>query len=445
MTEKLKSTPEREALYVAARAVFAKEHGPRTFVPGQTYVPPSGKVVDEADLLHLLDASLDMWLTAGRYARALEDALPASFGRTAKALLVNSGSSANLLAASTLGAPMMTDMGLRPLEPGDEVITVAAGFPTTVSPIVQNGWKPVFVDVDLRTLCPDVEAVKAARSPKTRAVMIAHPLGNPYRADLIAEWCAKENLYLIEDCCDAIGATIGGKPVGSFGHFATLSFYPAHHITMGEGGAVMAASGKLRRVAESVRDWGRDCWCEPGVDNTCKKRFGWQLGELPEGYDHKYTYSNLGYNLKVTDMQAAVGLSQLAKLPLFIEARRRNWRHLRAGIAASPLLSERLTPVEATPGTEPSWFGFPMHVAPGINRMKLTSMLEDKKVGTRLLFAGNLVRQPAFKNVDYRVAGELKNTDEAMARTFWVGLHAALGPAQLDYTLEQLEGCLKRL
>lgn len=444
MSETLIHTPERDRVFDAARDFFRKAHGPKPFVAGQTYIPPSGKVMAEEDLMYLLDASMDLWLTAGRYCRQLESALPSYFGRSGSALLVNSGSSANLLAASALGARMMTDLKMEPIAAGAEVITVAAGFPTTVNPIVQNGWKPVFIDVDMTTLNAPMDAIRAARSPKTKAVMLAHPLGNPFRADELAEWCAKEGLYLIEDCCDALGAQITGKgPVGSFGHFATLSFYPAHHITMGEGGAVIAASGKLRRVAESVRDWGRDCWCEPGVDNTCNKRYGWQLGQLPMGYDHKYTYSNLGYNLKITDMQAAVGLSQLAKVNLFIEARRKNWKALYDGIKSSPVLRERLIPVEPTPGTEPSWFGFPLHTAPGINRERLLQALEENKVGTRLLFAGNLTKQPAYQNVEYRVVGDLKQTDEIMTRTFWIGVHPGIDDQRREYMLETLERVIK--
>ena len=319
------------------------------------------------------------------------------------------------------------------------MITAAAGFPTTVNPILQNGWMPVFVDVDPVTLNATPEAVMAARTPRTRAVVLAHTLGNPYRVDQVAEWCKREGLYLIEDCCDALGARVGNSPVGSFGDFATLSFYPAHHITMGEGGAVLPSSGKWKRVAESLRDWGRDCWCEPGKDNTCGKRFCWKLGALPEGYDHKYTYSNIGYNLKVTDMQAAIGLSQLRKAGAFIEARRRNWKRLREGVRASPVLSARLRPIEATPGTEPSWFGFPMLCEEGIDREKLVAFLEERKVGTRLVFAGNLTRQPAYRGANYRVHGELKATDAIMARAFWVGVHPALDEARIAYMLEQLE------
>ncbi len=434
---------DRAPILSAVREFFAKAHGPKEFIAGQTYIPVTTKVMDADDLEILVDASLDLWLTAGRFAREFEAKLSPTFGRNTQSLLVNSGSSANLVAISALGANMVADLKMRPLQKGDEVITAAAGFPTTVNPIIQNGWVPVFIDVDLKTINATVEAVQAARTPKTRAVVLAHTLGNVYRSDQLAEWCRKEGLYLVEDCCDALGATIGGAPVGSFGDFATVSFYPAHHITMGEGGAVIPRDGKWKRIAESVRDWGRDCWCEPGCDNTCKKRYGWTLGTLPPGYDHKYTYSNIGYNLKATDMQAAVGLSQLKKLPRFVEARRANWKRIYAGIQSSTILRERLTPVLPTEGTEPSWFGFAMHVAPAINREKLVSYLEDHKVGTRLLFAGNLVRQPAYKNSEYRIASDLKATDQIMAKTFWVGVHPALTEAKITYMLEMLEAGLQ--
>lgn len=435
---------ERAKVLDAAKTYFQAQHQKKSFVPGETFLPASAKVLDENDLSALIEASLDLWLTAGRFAQDFEKSLPAIFGIKNSALLVNSGSSANLIAISSLGAPMLGNFGEKPLQPGDEVITAAAGFPTTVNPILQNGWVPVFIDVDYNSLNALPETIMAAKTDKTRAVILAHTLGNPFRSDIVADWCRTERLYLIEDCCDALGAQITGKgSVGSFGHYATTSFYPAHHITMGEGGAVLSTSAKLRRVAESMRDWGRDCWCEPGQDNTCKKRFGWQLGSLPCGYDHKYTYSNIGYNLKVTDMQAAIGLSQLSKLPLFIEKRRANWKALREGIEGSPVLRDRFTPVEPTAGTEPSWFGFAIHCNDGIQREKITTFLEDRKVGTRLLFGGNLTKQPAYKNAKYRVSGTLENTDKIMNQTFWIGVHPALGPEQITYMLEQLETAAK--
>ncbi len=427
----------------SCRTFFAQARPQQTFIPGETYLPVTTKVLDAEDLVHLVDASLDLWLTAGRFSREFEARLPLHLGSRSVALLVNSGSSANLLAVSSLGAPMMRSFNLEPLAKGDEVITVAAGFPTTVNPIIQNGWVPVFVDVDLNTLNADIETIKAARTSRTRAVVLAHTLGNPYRADVLAEWCKREGLYLVEDCCDALGASVNGAPAGSFGDFATLSFYPAHHITMGEGGAVVPRDGRLKRVAESLRDWGRDCWCEPGKDNTCGKRFAWELGNLPCGYDHKYTYSNIGYNLKATDMQAAIGLSQLNKLERFIAARRQNWQVLFDGIKRSPLLREHLSPVLPTSGTEPSWFGFPMHCSAHLNREKVVAFLEDRKVGTRLVFGGNLTKQPAYRDVQYRVHESLDNTDRIMTKSFWIGVHPALDATRLTYMLEQLEAAVK--
>ncbi len=413
------------------------------FVAGKTYIPVSTKVLDASDLRHLMEASLDLWLTAGRFAREFEKRLPTFFSRSTGALLVNSGSSANLVAISALGAQMLPSLKLKPLQAGDEVITAAAGFPTTVNPIIQNGWTPVFIDVDPHTLNPTLEAVQEARSPRTRAVVLAHTLGNTYRADLIAEWCRKEGLYLIEDCCDAFGATIGDQPVGSFGDLATLSFYPAHHITMGEGGAVLPSNGRWKRVAESIRDWGRDCWCEPGVDNTCGKRFEWQLGTLPCGYDHKYTYSNIGYNLKATDMQAALGLSQLDKVHGFISARRKNFQKLADGIQSSDVLRRSFAPAAPTAGTNPSWFGLPLTCLPGVNRDKVVQALEKARIGTRLVFAGNLTKQPAYQSAQFRISGDLKWTDQLMASTFWIGVHPALDDARITYMLSQLETIAK--
>lgn len=414
----------------------------KPFVPGQTYIPPTAKVMDSADLVSLVDASLDMWLTTGRFAKDLEAQLPQHFGKKPKALLVNSGSSANLLAVSSFSSPHLRQYGLKPAERGDEFITVAAGFPTTVNPIIQNGWVPVFVDVEAQTLNTTLEKIKEAKSPKTRGVILAHTLGNPYRADEVSNWCQKEGLFLMEDCCDAFGSTIQNQPAGSFGDFATVSFYPAHHMTMGEGGAVFAKDSKWRRIAESLRDWGRDCWCEPGFDNTCGKRFGWQFGDMPAGYDHKYIYSHIGYNLKITDMQAALGLSQLSKIQSFISARKKNWKSLYEGIRSSPLLREKLIPVEPTPGTDPSWFGFALHCQGGLNRGKLTQELEKRKVGTRLLFGGNLLKQPAYKNIQCRVVGDLKATDQIMDNTFWIGVHAALDSERIQYMLENLEAAV---
>lgn len=429
----------RLAVIRAAQEYYRSKNKPTEFIPGKTYIPVTAKLVDDQDLSYLIDASLDMWLTAGRYGREFESQFGKLFGRTTKSLLVNSGSSANLVAISSLGSPELLKMDINPIKPGDEVLTVAAGFPTTVNPIVQNGWIPVFIDVDGITLNAVLEKLMEARTPKTRAVVIAHTLGNPFRADLIADWCKKEGLFLVEDCCDALGATIGDKPVGSFGEYATCSFYPAHHITMGEGGAVMSKDGFHKKIAESLRDWGRDCWCEPGVDNTCKKRFGWKLGDLPDGYDHKYIYSQIGYNLKVTDMQAAIGLSQLNKVADFVSIRRKNWKYLYDGIQSSPKLKKHFTPAEPTAGTNPSWFGFPLYCSEEISREKVVSELEQNKVGTRLLFAGNLTKQPAYKNVSFRVHGSLENTERIMKKMFWLGVHPVLDQARMDYMLEQLE------
>jgi len=434
----------REDVLKAARDFYRGNAKSTTFVPGETYIPVTAKKVDEDDLTHLMEASLDMWLTAGRYATEFEQKIPSFFGREkVKGLLVNSGSSANLLAISSFGSHQLKPFGMEPIKSGDEVITVAAGFPTTVNPIIQNGWTPVFVDVDLNTLNALPEKIMEAKTEKTRAVVLAHTLGNPYRSDILADWCKKEKLFLMEDCCDALGAQVNGKPAGSYGDYATLSFYPAHHITMGEGGAVIPRDIKFGKIAESVRDWGRDCWCEPGHDNTCKKRFQWKLGDLPKGYDHKYTYTNIGYNLKVTDMQAALGVSQLKKVGSFIGARRENWSYLYKGLKSSPVLQEAFTPVEPTAQTEPSWFGFAMHCADHIDREKVVKFLEEKKVGTRLLFGGNLLRQPAYKNINKRIVGNLENTDRIMYKTFWVGVHPVLDQARMDYMLEQLEQAAK--
>jgi len=435
---------ERQNVLDAAKAFYSATHKPQRFVPGETYIPVTTKVLDQDDLTHLVDSCLDMWLTAGRFSRDFEKEIPRFFGRKVPGLLVNSGSSANLVAISSFGSPMLKQMKLRPIERGEEVITAAAGFPTTVNPIVQNGWKPVFVDVEMTTLNTTLERIQNARTPKTRAVVFAHTLGNPFRSDLVSEWCAKEGLFFVEDCCDALGASVGNQSVGSFADYATVSFYPAHHITMGEGGAVMSRNAQFKRIAESIRDWGRDCWCEPGRDNTCGKRFEWTLGNLPCGYDHKYTYSNIGYNLKVTDMQAAIGISQMAKAQKFIEARRANWSALYQGVQSSAVLKERLMPVVATEGTTPSWFGFPMYCADGLNREKLVRYLEERKIGTRLVFAGNLTKQPAYIGVDYRVCGTLENTDHIMNKAFWIGVHPALDKARIQYMLEVLEEGVKK-
>ena len=406
----------------------------RKFSAGCDPVPVSGKVFDEAEMRLLVDSSLDFWLTAGRYAARFEREFADWMG-VRQCLLVNSGSSANLVALSALTSPRL---GERRLRPGDEVITVAAGFPTTVNPILQNGLVPVFVDVTLPTYNVDTSQLEAALSPRTRAMIFAHTLGNPFDVGAVASFAQKHDLWLVEDCCDAVGSTYFGRKTGTFGDLATVSFYPAHHMTMGEGGAVLTNTPLLHTIAESFRDWGRDCWCEPGCDNTCGKRFNWHLGDLPSGYDHKYTYSHIGYNLKLTDMQAAVGVAQLEKLDGFVEARRRNFRALREGLAG---LEEFFLLPEATNGAEPSWFGFPVAVRAGapFTRNQVTHYLETRKIATRLLFGGNLVRQPAYRESQYRVVGSLSQTDIVMNQVFWIGVYPGIQGQILDYMLETMK------
>lgn len=416
-------------------AEYAKiGHARAPFVPGQSVVPPSGKVFGAEEMMSLVDASLDFWLTTGRFNRAFEERLGKYLGAK-HVLTVNSGSSADLVAFMTLTSPRL---GERALKPGDEVISVAAGFPTTVNPILAAGLVPVFVDVDIPTYNIAPPLIEAAVSEKTRAIMIAHTLGNAFALDEVMRVARKYNLWVIEDCCDALGTTYDGRLVGTFGDIGTLSFYPAHHITMGEGGAVFTNDSVLKVIAESFRDWGRDCYCEPGKDNTCGKRFGWQLGDLPAGYDHKYTYSHLGYNLKITDMQAAVALAQMDRLDGFVEARKSNFRHLKERLAT---VEEFLILPEATPKSDPSWFGFPITVRAdaGVNRVDLLKYLDQYKIGTRLLFAGNLTRQPYFKGRDYRVSGELRNTDTIMNQTFWIGVYPGLDSNILDYVVDRIE------
>jgi CDP-4-dehydro-6-deoxyglucose reductase, E1 len=403
---------------------------PKEFTPGSSIVPVSGKVFDATELQYLVDSSLDFWLTTGRFASEFERKLADWMG-VKHCLLVNSGSSANLVALTALTSPQLGD---RRLQPGDEVITVAAGFPTTVNPIFQNQLIPVFIDIKLPTYDIDITQLEAALSPKTKAIMIAHTLGNPFNLTGVMQFAEQHHLWVIEDNCDALGSVYQGQKTGTFGHLSTLSFYPAHHITMGEGGAVLTNDTKLKKIVESFRDWGRDCWCNPGVDNSCNKRFGWQLGDLPPGYDHKYTYSHIGYNLKLTDMQAAVGLAQLDKLPQFIEQRRKNFDFLYQQLQD---LEDVLILPEATPDSDPSWFGFILSVrsnAP-FTRNELIQHLEKNLIGTRLLFGGNLVRQPAYKNQEYRVIGELANTDYVMNNTFWIGLYPGLTEEMLKYVV----------
>lgn len=428
----------RNKVIESAIEYFKSANPNKPIVPGQDYIPVSGKVMDEADLVNLIEASLDMWLTAGRFSNQFEKEFAEFMGKKF-CLIVNSGSSANLVAFSTLTSPMV---GRRRLHPGDEVITVAAGFPTTVNPIIQNGCVPVFIDVELGTYQMDVSQLEAARSEKTKAVMVAHTLGNTFDLKAVREFCDKYDLWLIEDCCDAVGARFGDELVGSFGDIATVSFYPAHHITMGEGGAVLTNNPRLKKIAESFRDWGRDCWCPPGADNTCGKRFDWRLGDLPEGYDHKYIYSHIGYNLKVSDWQAAVGVSQLKKLPGFIQKRNENFDYLKEKLAGT---EEHLILPRATEGATPSWFGFPITVREGapVTRKQMVQHLESSKIGTRLLFAGNLLRQPMYKEVEKRVVGDLKNTDIIMNNTFWVGIYPRLERVHLDYTAQKIKEALR--
>jgi len=410
------------------------------FVPGESPVRYAGRVFDADELTHLVEAALDFWLTTGRFADQFEREFARFFGLK-HAILVNSGSSANLLALSCLTSPKL---GERQLKPGDEVITIATAFPTTVNPIIQNQLVPVFLDVTIPTYNVDVTQLELAYSTRTRAVMLAHTLGNPFNLDAVMKFVRQHNLWLIEDCCDAVGATFRGQRVGTFGDLATVSFYPAHHITMGEGGCVLTNDSLLKTLAESFRDWGRDCWCQPGKDNTCGKRFDWQLGDLPHGYDHKYIYSHLGYNLKLTDMQAAVGVAQLKKLPAFIAARQRNYQALYHGLKD---LEEHFILPEATPGSEPSWFGFPLAVrceAP-FTRNEAVGFLEKHKIATRLLFGGNLVRQPAYRDVRYRVVGELKNSDFVMNQVFWVGVYPGLSQASLAYVVDVLHKSTRAL
>jgi len=410
---------------------------PKPFVPGSSVVPPSGKVIGAAELKNMVEASLDGWLTTGRFNDAFEQRLAKYLG-VKHLITVNSGSSANLVAFSALTSPKLGD---RAIKPGDEVIGVAAGFPTTVNPILQFGAVPVFVDVDIPTYNIDPAKVEAAISPRTKAIMLAHTLGNPYNLAAVVALCKKHNLWLIEDCCDALGSTYDGKLVGTFGDIGTLSFYPAHHITMGEGGAVFTNNDQLKQIAESFRDWGRDCYCPPGKDNTCKKRFGWKLGDLPQGYDHKYTYSHLGYNLKISDMQAACALAQLDRLDEFVKARKENFAYLKNRLKSC---EEFLILPEATENSDPSWFGFPITLkenAP-VSRVDLLSYLDQNKIGTRLLFAGNLTRQPYMIGRHFRVSGPLKNTDIVMNNTFWIGVQPALTNTMLDYTANTIENFL---
>ena len=416
-------------------SLYAKEqYKVKAFVPGETVIPPSGKLLGEEELQNMVAASLDGWLTTGRFNAEFEKKL-ATFLGVKYCLSVNSGSSANLVAFNTVTSPKL---GNRAIKKGDEVIGVAAGFPTTVNPIIQFGAIPVFVDVDIKTHNVNAELIEAAITPKTKAIMLAHALGNPFNLKKVVDLCKKYNLWLVEDTCDALGAEYDGKKCGTFGDIGTLSFYPAHHMTMGEGGAVFMNNPELKVIAESFRDWGRDCYCAPGCDNTCGCRFEQKHGDLPYGYDHKYVYSHSGYNLKITDMQAACGLAQLDKLEFFIQRRRENYTYLRSRLET---LSDFLELPEPTPNSNPSWFGFPLTLkaSAGVTRVELTRFLDNNKIGSRLLFAGNLLKQPYFKNVQYKVVGDLINTDITMNNTFWIGVQPALTQEHLDFVANKLE------
>ena len=412
-------------------AAVARE--PQPFEPGASVIPPSGKVIGGAELRNMVDASLDGWLTTGRFNAAFEKRF-AEFIGVRHALTTNSGSSADLLAFSALTS---SSLGDRALVPGDEVITVAAGFPTTVNPIIQNGMVPVFVDVHIPTYNIDPGLIETAISERTRAIMIAHTLGNPFDLDRVMELAHRYNLWVIEDCCDALGSTYKGKSVGTFGDIGTCSFYPAHHITMGEGGAVFTNNSNLKRIIESFRDWGRDCYCEPGKDNTCGKRFGWQLGDLPMGYDHKYIYSNLGYNFKPTDMQAAVGNAQVERIPDFVAARRKNFKRLYKGLEA---YCDRLVLPTLDSRSNPSWFGFPITVKEGLSRRELVAWLENANIETRLVFGGNILKQPGYQGIAARVPGPLEQTDRIMNSSFFIGVYPGLTEEMLDYVLKTFKG-----
>lgn len=414
----------------------AVAHAPAPFVPGLSKIPYGGRVFDEREICNLVGSALDFWLTAGPYADRFESAMRTFFGAV-DFLAVNSGSSANLTMISALTSRMVE----RPLERGDEVVTPAVTFPTTLTPVVQNGLVPVFVDCEIGTYNVDVDAVEAAIGRRTRALMIPHTLGNPFDVPRLTRLAERHDLYLLEDCCDALGSTFDGRLTGTFGHMATLSFYPAHHMTMGEGGGVIVNRGGLSRAAHSVRDWGKDCWCPPGKSDTCGKRFGWQLGDLPAGYDHKYIFSNLGYNLKVTEMQAAIGLAQIEKIAGFGAKRRANFRRLAEGLAR---WSDRVILPRVLPKADPSWFGFPITVRPGLARRDLVQFLESRKIETRMVFAGNILRQPGFRTMPHRVVGDLSASDTVMNDTFFVGLYPGLRAEMIDYMLESFAAFFTR-
>lgn len=427
-------TALRKVSALQAEQYWNAVHSIGSFEPGVSVVPPSGKVIGVQEIQNMVEAAMDGWLTTGRFNDEFEKKLENFLG-VKHALTTNSGSSANLLAVSALTSPLL---GEKSLKSGDEVITVAAGFPTTVNPLLQYGLIPVFVDIHIPTYNIDPALIEAAVSTKSRAIMLAHTLGNPFNLDEVMRIAKKHDLWIIEDCCDALGSTYKGQMVGTFGDIGTISFYPAHHITMGEGGAVFTKNGKLSKILESFRDWGRDCYCDPGHDNSCGKRFGQKMGSLPQGYDHKYTYSHLGYNLKITDMQAACALAQMDRLPEFVEARKRNFLFLKKGLAS---YEDFLILPEANEGSDPSWFGFPITLreSTDVTRIDLLNYLDRHKIGTRLLFGGNLTRQPYFEGRNYRISGELVNTDKVMNDTFWIGVYPGLKEEMLEFVLEKFK------
>lgn len=436
----MKNRDLKKEIFNLVAGYYTEKHKHKPFIPGETYIQYAGRVYDEKEIISLVDSALDFWLTAGRFAKQFEEEFAKLLG-VKYCILTNSGSSANLLAISALTSPKL---GERRLKPGDEVITTACAFPTTVNPIIQNNLIPVFIDVDIGTYNIQVDKIEGAISKKTKAIFLAHTLGNPFHIDKILEICEKYNLWLIEDNCDALGSKYNEKYTGTFGHIATFSFYPAHHITMGEGGALVTNDNQLRKLIKSFRDWGRDCWCEPGHDNTCGKRFGWQLGSLPFGYDHKYIYSHTGYNLKITDMQAAIGVEQLKKLPSFIKARKKNFILLYEGLKK---FDKYFILPKIEPKADPSWFGFPITIRKdaGFAREEIIKYLENNKIATRMLFAGNIVRHPSFKNVNYRIYGNLKNTDFIMNNTFWLGVYPGFTNKIINYILEKFGEFFKKI
>ena len=435
----MKSRNLKKEIFNLVAEYYTEKHKPKQFIPGETYIQYAGRVYNEKEMISLVDSALDFWLTAGRFSKQFEEEF-AKFLGVKYCILTNSGSSANLLAISALTSPKL---GERRLIPADEVITIACAFPTTVNPIIQNNLIPVFIDVDVGTYNIQTDKIEGAISKKTKAIFLAHTLGNPFNLEKVLEICEKYNLWLIEDNCDALGSKYNNQNTGTFGHIATFSFYPAHHITMGEGGALVTNDSELKRLIVSFRDWGRDCWCKPGYDNTCGKRFGWQLGSLPFGYDHKYIYSNIGYNLKITDMQAAIGVEQFKKLPLFIKARKNNFKLLYDGLKK---YEKYFILPEVESKADPSWFGFLLTVRKnaGFTRDEIVKYLENNKIATRMLFAGNIIHHPSFENVNYRIYEDLKNTDFIMNNTFWIGVYPGLSSKMIEYTINKIEKFIKR-